>query len=200
MLQAGISIEPERCCKIKNPMIKKQYTPIIALLLGACTATTSAPQPAPQPVRTPTVYCTPVKENPKLGEIIRYYSRISALTLPDVVSEYNAVSQNFSKAPNNTERIKLAMLLSLPNTAFHNTAAALVLLETWSDQPADASSDLRDLARFFGALLAQQRQAEETMNDLGKTLASEKLHSKSLQGKIDAIKAFEINQPHRDQP
>ena len=200
MLQAGISIEPERCCTIKNPMIKKQYTPIIALLLGACTATTSAPQPSPQPVRTPAVYCAPVKENPKLGEIVSYYSRISVLTLPDATNEYNAVSRNFSKNPNNIERIKLAMLLSLPNTAFHNTAAAFDLLETWPDQPADSSSDLRDLARLFGALLVQQRQAEETVSDLGKSLANEKMHSKSLQGKIDAIKAFEINQTHRDQP
>lgn len=185
---------------MKNPMIKKPYTLILALLLGACT-TTTAPQPTQQPVRTPAMaYCPPAKENPKLGEIIRYYSHISALALPDAVSEYNTVSQNFSKNPNNTERIKLAMLLSLPNTAFHNTAAALDLLETWSDQPADSSSDLHDLALLFGALLAQQKQADETVNDLGKALASEKMHSKSLQGKIDAIKAFEINQPHRDQP
>lgn len=200
MLQAGVSIEPERCSRMKNPMITKPYTLMLALLLGACTATT-APQPTPQPVRTPAlVSCQPVKENPKLGEIMRYYSHISALAAPDVVSEYNTVSQSFSKNPTNTERIKLAMLLSLPNTAFHNTAAALDLLETWPDQPSDASSNLHDLARFFGGLLAQQKQADETMNDLGKALASEKLHSKSLQGKIDAIKAFEINQPHRDQP
>lgn len=185
---------------MKNPMIKKPYTLIFALLLGACTATT-APQPTPQPVHTPAMaYCPPAKENPKLGEIIRYYSHISALALPDAVSEYNAVSMNFSKNPNNTGRIKLAMLLSLPNTAFHNTAAALDLLETWPDQPDNSSSDLHDLARFFGALLAQQKQADEAVNDLGKALASEKMHAKSLQGKIDAIKAFEINQPHRDQP
>ena len=198
MLQAGISIEPERRSTMKRPMITKPYTLMLALLLGACT---TAPQSTPQPVRTPAMAsCQPVKENPKLSEIMHYYSHISALAAPDVVSEYNAVSQRFSKNPNSTERIKLAMLLSFPNTGFHNTAAALDLLETWPDQPADASSDLHDLAQLLGALLAQQKQADETMNDLGKALASEKLHSKSLQGKIDAIKAFEINQPHRDQP
>ncbi len=187
---------------MKNPMIKKPYTLMLTLLLGACTTTTTtAPQPTPQPDRTPAmVYCAPARENPKLGDIIRYYSHISALTLPDAANEYNAVSQNFSKNPNNTERIKLAMLLSLPNTAFHNTAAALDLLETWPNQPTDSSSDLHDLAHLFGALLAQQRQTEETVNDLGKALVNEKMHSKSLQGKIDAIKAFEINQTHRDQP
>ncbi len=198
MLSDNLPIESDRCCRMNNPMIIKRHPLILALLLGACSAAPTS-QPAPQPVHTATmVSCPPAKEDSKLGEIIRYYSHISALASPDIVNEYNAVSVNYAKHPNNAERIKLAMLLSLPNTAFHNTAAARDLLATWPDQ--DAASDLHDLARFFGALLAQQQQADETANDLGKALASEKMHSKSLQGKIDAIKAFEINQPHRDQP
>lgn len=183
---------------MKNPMTMKPTALILTLMLGACSTAT---RPQPQPVHTqPLVSCPPAKGESRLGEFLRYYSDISALALPDAAKEYEAVSMSFSRAPDNAGRIKLAMLLSLPNTPFHNTAAALDLLQALPDQPADAKSGLGDLARLLAALLLQQRQADETVNDLGKALASEKMHSKSLQGKIDAIKAFEINQPHRDQP
>ncbi len=171
---------------------------ILTLMLGACSTATTPPT---QSVHIqPQLSCPPAKGESRLGEFLRYYSNISALALPDSTKEYEAVSANFSRNPDNAGRIKLAMLLSLPNTPFHNTAAALDLLQALPDQPTDAKSGLGDLTRLLVALLQEQRQADETVNDLGKALANEKMHSKSLQGKIDAIKAFEINQPHRDQP
>ena len=176
-------------------MIKKFHLLMLALLLGACkTNTTPAPTPAPQPVWTH-VICPPAKENPEITEIVRYYSHLSALSAQDAAGEYNAVNASFSKNPDNVLRIKLAMLLSLPNTPFHNTAAARNLLIAWPDQDA---TELHDLSRLLSSLFSQQQQADDAINELTKSLASEKMHSKSLQGKIDAIKAYETNR--KDQP
>ncbi len=196
MLQTGIPFETERCERMKNTTIMKPYTLILVLLLTACKATTAPPPSAPLPVRMSTAAsCPPVRKNSELGEIVSYYTRISALSPQDVSSEYDAASRNFSNSPSNAGRIRLAMLLSLPNTSFHSTTAARDLLDAW---PEKGATDLRDFARFFSSMLAGQQQADQAANDLGKALASEKMHSKSLQGKIDAIKAFEANR--REQP
>ena len=166
---------------------------ILTLMLGACSTAT---RPQPQPVHTQTpVSCPPAKGESRLGEFLRYYSDISALALPDAAKEYEAISMNFSRNPDNAGRIKLAMLLSLPNTSFHNTAGARDLLMAWPDQDA---TELHDLARLLSSLFSQQQQADDAISELNKSLASEKMHSKSLQGKIDAIKAYETNR--RDQP
>ncbi len=190
MLRSDLTLESRR-----NPMIKKSHLLVLTLLLGACKAnTTPAPAPVLQPVRTH-VICLPAKDNPETSDILRYYSHLSALSAQDAAGEYNAVNASFSKNPDNVLRIKLAMLLSLPNTSFHNTAAARDLLMAWPDQDA---TELHDLARLLGSLFSQQQQADDAISELNKSLASEKMHSKSLQGKIDAIKAYETNR--KDQP
>ena len=174
-------------------MIKKFHLLMLTLLLGAC-KTATPPAPVPPPVRTH-VICPPVKETPEITEVLRYYSRISAVPAQDAAGEYNAVNANFPKSPGNVQRIKLAMLLSLPGTSFRNTAAARDLLTAWPDQDA---TELRDLALLLSSLLSQQIEADNAANELNKALASEKMHSKSLQGKIDAIKAYETSR--KDQP
>ncbi len=172
---------------------------LLAVVLSACTTATPIPvPPAPQPVQIQAV-CPPPRENPQPTGILAYYSRINALSASDAVAEYNAVNASFLAKPDNILRTKLAMLLSLPDTPFHNTTAARDLLLAWTGQTADQdATGLHDLATLLVSLLSQQVQADNTAKDLSKALASEKMHSKSLQGKIDAIKAYETSR--RNQP
>jgi hypothetical protein len=166
-----------------------------ALMLSACSAVT-VHQPSPD-----IVSCSPPSGfDLKLNASVRYYAYISTLSASEIVTEYNAASQNFSKSGSNVDRIKLAMLLSLPNTPFHSTTAAIALLKNLPEKPAASSHDLNDFVLLLGALLAKQQQTDETLADLAKALATEKAHARSLQEKIDAIKSFEIHQTHRDQP
>lgn len=167
----------------------------VTTMFAGCAAMT-AHQPAPNAVS-----CTPSPDAYlRLNEVIRYYSHIRELPAPDITKEYNTISLNFSKTGSNPDRIKLAILLTLPHNPFHDTAAAIDLLKTLPDKTTASPSDLHEFALLLGMLLARQEQTDEALSDLAKALATEKAHSKSLQGKIDAIKDFEINQTHRNQP
>ena len=135
-----------------------------------------------------------------LNEAVLYYTCLGSLSAPDIAKEYIAVGQSYSKTGSDADRIKLAMLLSLPDTAFHSTEEALKLLQDLPDKPGASPSDLRVLAKMLSMLLTEQAHESDTSNNLAKELAAEKAHSNFLQGKIDAVKNLEINMIHRDQP
>lgn len=167
----------------------------VTTTLAGC-ASVTAHQAVPDVVSCP----PPPDTDLRLNEVIRYYSLLRELPAPDIAREYNTISLNFSTTGSNRDRIKLAILLTLPNNPFHDTAAAIDLLKTLPDSTTASPSDLHEFALLLGMLLARQEQTDEALSDLAKALATEKAHAKSLQGKIDAIKDFEINQTHRDQP
>jgi hypothetical protein len=98
------------------------------------------------------------------------------------------------------DRLKLAVLLTIPNTAFHNLKEAIGLLKALPVETTHNPSDLSGFTKLLDMLLTQQQQADDRLNDLTKLLAEEKLHSKLLQEKIDAIKNMEIKMIQRDQP
>lgn len=142
-----------------------------------------------------------------LNEAVRYYTCIGSLPAPDLATEYTATMHSYSKTGSDSDRIRLAMLLSLPDTSFHNTAEALKLLESFPGNlpgkpaaPPSAEPALHHLARMLSMILAEQQRENDILNELAKALAAEKAHSDFLQGKIDAIKNLEINMIHRDQP
>ena len=167
----------------------------IAALLPACSVV-SMPRPA-----TNLVPCPPP---PALAlsadQVLRYYTCLGTLPAADVASEYHAASLSFSETGSNSDRLKLAILLSLPDTGFHSTAAALDLVKNMPAGPEPVPSTLPDLALLLSMLLAAQQHADDNISELTKELSNEKVHSDFLQKKIDAVKDLEINLIHRDQP
>lgn len=135
-----------------------------------------------------------------LNEAVLYYTCLGSLSAPDIAKEYGAVGQNYSKTGSDADRIKLAMLLSLPGTAFHSTGEALKLLQDSPDKPGTSPSDLHVLAKMLSMLLTEQAHESDISSNLAKELAAEKAHSDFLQSKIDAVKNLEINMIHRGQP
>ena len=167
----------------------------LAALLPACSIV---------PTVRPTTYLVPCPPPPALvlsaDQVLRYYTCLGALPAADVASEYHAASLSFSETGSNSDRLKLAILLSLPDTGFHSTAAALDLVKSMPAGPEPVPSTLPDLALLLSALLAQQQHADDSISELKKELSDEKVHSDFLQKKIDAVKDLEINLIHRDQP
>jgi hypothetical protein len=135
-----------------------------------------------------------------LNEAVLYYTCLGSLSAPDIAKEYIAVGQSYSKTGSDADRIKLAMLLSLPDTPFHSTEEALKLLQDPPDKPGTSPSGLHALAKMLSMLLTEQAHESDISNNLAKELAAEKARSNFLQEKIDAVKNLEINMTHRDQP
>ncbi|ADL55671.1 hypothetical protein [Gallionella capsiferriformans] len=164
----------------------------VAMMLAACSGVT-AHKPTLDMASCP----TPSGYDIKLHEALLYAAYIRSLSASDLTQEYNAARMNIV---NNTERLKLAILLSLPDTQFRDTGKAIGLLNGLTVTPSDSQSDLNGFALLLNMLLGKEQQTAETLSDLTKLLATDRAQIKSLQDKIDAIKDFETNQTHRDQP
>ncbi len=180
----------------KTQLIRTANALMVVSILGSCTnaaihpsATTDVASCPPQPGITLT-----------LNRAVLYYTCIGSLSQPDLATEYNATKESYTKTGSDSDRVKLAMLLSLPNTSFQSIAEALKLLQDPPANPASPPPALHNLARMLNVLLTEQQRESDTSNDLAKALAAEKAHSEFLQGKIDAVKNLEINMIHRDQP
>lgn len=132
--------------------------------------------------------------------MLRYYHCVSGLSPANRAIEYLAVNRHFDHHPNGADRVKLALLLSFPDTAFHDTASALRLLAPPAHSNASVPDDLRDLADMLSLTLRQQQAAEQRMHGLEKDLAAAKLHADALQVKINSVKNLERTMTQRDAP
>ena len=118
---------------------------------------------------------------------MRYYDTLSGLSGTALFTEYQNASLEFSHSGSDLDRVKVGVLLALPNTSFHDLQASLNLLNT----AVIKDPGLKSLAGMLGGALLQEQQSENAVRDLAQMLKDEKKHSESLQGKIDAIKSME---------
>lgn len=145
--------------------------------------------------------CAPPPAMP-LGEngMLRYARCLSTLPPAKLAAEYDRVNHHFQQGGSGSDRVKLAMLLSVPDTAFHSSAAALRLLAPAPHDARRVPAGLHDLAEVLGLNLRWQLAAEQKMHGLQKDLAAEKLHAGALQVKIDSVKNLERTMTQRDTP
>lgn len=166
-----------------------------ATLLSACTMLSQL-RPATNSTACPPPPGVALTSN----QLMHYSSCLGTLVDADINKEYQATNRSFSITGSDSDRLRLAMLLSLPDTGFRSIGTALDLLQHLPAGTTSASSELQDIAGILARLLTQQLRADEAVGDLTKALAAEKAHAEFLQGKIDAVKDLEINLIHRDQP
>ncbi len=167
---------------------------IMAAMLASCSITT--PRHSPDN----TSYSMRVADHLAPNEVLRYYTFLHSLNDAGLAGEYQTAKVRFAESQNIAERLKLAVLLSVPNTAFHNIPEAVSLLKSLPVDTTYTPSDLADLSNLLVTLLSQQQQADDKLSDLTKSLAEERAHAKLLQEKIDAVRNMEINMIQREQP
>jgi hypothetical protein len=91
------------------------------------------------------------RESRQVVELIGYVQRVAALPAEEQQRELNASSQIFSKDRGAYGRVRLALLLSLPGTAFGDDTKAAGLLEPLASKEAGAGA----MQQFAGLLYAQ---------------------------------------------
>lgn len=138
----------------------------------------------------------PVVTVSPMSEMVAYYQHISHLPASDLSQEFQRASAANSQQDNDKNRIKKALLLSLPGTTFRDVPLAINLL---NKQPVQ-NQDLSNFANLIAAVLIENQQAIDTEQDLIQALKNEKKHSLLLQNKIDAIKAMEKHLILHDRP
>lgn len=114
----------------------------------------------------------------------------------ELTRDYDKARQTLAMNKNNVNRLRLALLLSLPNTTFHDNGAAVALTNDVLKDTKSAGTGLRGLAGLlYTTLNAQQKIAEEGVQKL----KEEQKRADGLQEKVDAIKKMEKNLIRRDQ-
>ncbi|MHB1247357.1 MAG: dihydrolipoamide acyltransferase [Sulfuriferula sp.] len=157
--------------------------------------------------------CTNLPENPshprasgwsppliatsQVEELMMYYDFLRKQPVPEVVKEYDKARQNLAQAKTDVNRMRVALLLAMPNTPFHDTAAASSLLnEVGKD--AKAQSSTRGLVSMMTMLISEQQRANNTADDLSQKLKDEQKRADTLQTQVDGIKNMEKNLIRRD--
>ena len=143
---------------------------------------TEAEQQAPPAAVTP----DPVQASPPVApsvavrqisgaeNLLTYFNQIRKLSGSDLAREHDSARQAFSTGRSEFSRVRLAMVVTLPNTPFYDETRALELLEpVWKN----SESQLSGLA----ALLVSQIQERKRLD----------ANAQALQQKLNALKSLE---------
>ncbi|MCC6533954.1 MAG: hypothetical protein IT531_15505 [Burkholderiales bacterium] len=132
----------------------------------------AAVQPAPPPA--------PVVVTPVSVQAMDYLARARQRSPRELSNEVEAARKAFAATRSEHDRVRLALLLSLPNLPFSDEAQALELLEPLTR---DAGSEYQSLAQLVTGLVAEQRRRG--------------VQASALQQKLDRIKALEQEMQQR---
>jgi hypothetical protein len=106
--------------------------------------------------------------------LLLYFQHIRTLAGPEAGREHEEARQAYARSHTDFNRVRLAMILSLPGTAFTDDAHAAGLLETVAKHE---GARLQALAIVLGASLKEQQR-----------LAAD---AQGLQQKLDALRSLE---------
>lgn len=132
------------------------------------------------------------------ADMLAYHQRIYAMTGEELNAEYAAISQGLAKQKSDTARLRLAMLLSVAGTSFHDGGRAKALAEEVAKSKNADSSALRSLASMIAANIAEQRRQDERSQKLAQRVQEEEKRADALQQKLDGLKAIEKNLLNRE--
>jgi hypothetical protein len=157
---------------------------ILALLVGCVAVPENQPAPCPPP--------SEVVVTGQMDDMMQYYDSLRKQSSSELAKIYDRVKQNFGQNKSDANRIRLALLLTLPNTSFRDVSAALHLL---NDGPRDSKhvNNLQSFRNLLAALLAEQQRLSNNLEEASQKLKEEQKRADTLQHQIDAIKSMEKN-------
>lgn len=123
-----------------------------------------------------------------LDSLLRYFQRIKKLSGTELVREHEEARRTYAAAPSEYNRVRLAMLLSLPNTAFRNEAHALELLDPTVK---NRTEGIYGLAFLLTSYIQEHRKLDGNIQSLQQNV-------QDLQHKLDALKSLERSMSERD--
>jgi len=144
-----------------------------ALFLAACTVPPTVP---------PTAVPDDVKQ---VSDLVGYYSRVAAMPPEEQRREYASAGQTLSRDPTPYNRIRVALLASMPGTTFQDDVRATSLLEPYS-QAGPGYDKLRQFAALLHGQLAERTKA--------------RARADQLKEQLEALRAVERTIIERTQP
>lgn len=106
--------------------------------------------------------------------LLLYYQHLRKLSATDLGREHDTARQAYSRSRTDFSRVRLAMVLSLPNTVFIDEGRALELLEPVGK---GGAGQLGGLASLLSAQIQERRRLDA--------------NAQGLQQKLDALRTLE---------
>ena len=172
-----------------------------ALMVAMAGCAVVGPQPGPEPAEPPEAVpdveppppsvvvpreIEPVRPSAQVVELERlldYFRALRRLNATELGREHENARAAFTRTRSDYDRVRLALLLSLPNTPFNDEGRVLELLEPMLRTP---GSMLQGLAMLVHMMVHEQRRLEQNMA--------------KLQEKLDALKSLERKLLEREKP
>jgi len=142
-------------------------------------------QPA---IVAPPVAVPPTARAEDLERLLVYFEHIRKLPSAELTRENESARASFTRSRSDFDRLRLAMLLSVPNTAIADEQRAYELLDPVVKNPA---SPLHGLALLMSTHLQERRRLEGSNRELQQNV-------QGLQNKLDALMSLERTLMDRD--
>jgi len=160
---------------------------LVMMLSGCMPSIVRAPHQPPGHAETRII-----QEPDDLGELMRYFSTLQDKSGAELFEEYQYANSHYRDSIDIQQRLKLLLLLLLPDTGFQSTRTALDLMENPPDG-IEATPVTDAFKNLLVLLLKQQRAANLKIQNLSERLRVTETEVKTLQDKINAIKNIEKN-------
>jgi hypothetical protein len=135
-----------------------------ASLAAGCAVT----QDSGKPVH---VVARPVSESENL---LAYYQNLRGLAAADLAKEHEIARQAYARTRTDYNRVRYAMVLTVPSSTFHDDARALEMLDPLARNP---NAPLQPLASLLASHLQERRKLDA--------------NAQALQQKLDALRTLE---------
>lgn len=135
-------------------------------------------------------------ESREVAVLLDYHRRVAEMAAADQLREYQVSLAGFERHPGEFQRLRLALLLSLPRVTWRDDVRALQLLDTVVAAPVERVSPRRDLALVLQKFLSERlAQAEELRrsDEAGQKLRAQ-LADRQRQVRDEQRKAEELEQ------
>jgi len=185
---------------------------VLAGLLGGCIATTE-----PNTRRDPWYQAVVEPMQDDDARALRFYEDVLKLKGAELARELDSTRKQFEQDKTELNRLRLAILLSLPGTGFRDDQAALNLVQPFLNDRQYENSVLRRLALMLHTQLSElkrldealqqqtakakeeQRRADEALQQQTAKTKEEQHRAEALQQKLEAILDMEMKMIEREQ-
>ena len=138
-----------------------------------------------------------------LESLLLYFAHIKELPAAELGNEHDNARLAFTEKQSDFNRVRLAMLLSLPNTEFYDNPGASDLLDPMLR---NEDSILRGLALLISVDLQERRRLDgrvqslqQNVKSLQQNVQGLQQNMQGLQQKLDALKSLEKSMTEREQ-